>query len=144
MSLVIIKGTPTITWGSSNTLGAPAGAIVESARLTPKNGAPIEIEDNNGIASNLVILRDGFNAKVSVLYDSTKTWPVEGANVGLNVTVNGANANSYPFGEGNGAVGAANGLVTYYCSCVSVEPAYARKKEMMIDINLAYRPNITP
>lgn len=143
MSLTIIKGTPTITWGTSNMLGAPAGAIVESARFTPKNGSPIEIEDNNGIASNLILLRDGFNAKVSCLYDGSKTWPVEGANVALTAQINGATANSYPFGEGNAAT-YANNAVTYYCSVVSVETNYHRKKEGMIELNLSYRPNVTP
>lgn len=143
MSNVVIKGTPTIKWGTSNTLGAPAGAIVESARLTPKNGSPIEIEDNDGIAAVLVQLRDGFNGKVSCLYDAAKEWPVEGANVAFTVAINGANANSYPFGEGN-AANCANGVVTFYCLCASIEPAYQRKKEQMIDLNLVYRPNVTP
>lgn len=143
MSLIIIKGSPTITWGTSNTLGAPAGAIVESARITPKNGSPIEIEDNNGIAANLVILRDGFNAKIACLYDGSKSWPVEGANVALTASVNGASANSYPFGEGNAA--SINGnTITYFCSLVSIEPSYHRKKEEMIELNLAYRPNVSP
>lgn len=143
MSLIAIKGIPTITWGSANTLGAPAGAIVESARLTPKHGSPIEIEDNNGIAANLVILRDGFNARVSCLYDASKVWPVEGANVAFTMTMNGATANSIPFGEGNAA--AVNGnTVTYYCSLQSIEPSYHRKKEEMIELNLVYRPNVNP
>jgi hypothetical protein len=143
MSLIIIKGSPTVTWGASNTLGAPAGAIVESARFTPKNGSPIEIEDNNGIAANLVLLRDGFNAKVACLYDGSKSWPVEGANVALTAAVNGASANSYPFGEGS-AASCANGVVTYYCALISIEPTYHRKKEEMIELNLAYRPNVSP
>ena len=143
MSLIVIKGQPSIVWGTSNTLGAPAGAIVESARLTPKNGSPIEIEDNNGIAANLVILRDGFNAKVTCLYDSSKTWPVEGANVAFNVAYNGASANSNPFGEGNAA--SVNGnTITYFCSLTSIEPSYQRKKEEMIELNLVYRPNVSP
>jgi hypothetical protein len=143
MSLIVIKGSPTIIWGTSNTLGAPTGAIVESARLTPKNGAPIEIDDNNGITANLVILRDGFNARVSCLYDGSKSWPVEGANVAFTAAINGAAANSYPFGEGS-AASYSNGAVTYYCSVVSIEPHYQRKKEEMIELNLAYRPNISP
>jgi hypothetical protein len=145
MSLIAIKGTPSIVWGSPNALGAnaPMGAIVESARLTPKNGSPIEIEDNSGIAANLVILRDGFNGKISALYDGSKTWPVEGANVAFNVAWNGANANAMPFGEG-AAASYANGIVTYYCSLISIEPSYQRKKELMVDLNLVYRPNVTP
>ena len=143
MSLVIIKGLPAITWGSGNALGAPSGAIVESARLTPKNGSPIEIEDNSGIAANLVVLRDGFNGKVSSLYDANKAWPVEGANVGFNLQTNGVNANSYPFGEGNAATVSGN-TVTYYCTLASIEWSQNRKKEAMIDLNLVYRPNVSP
>jgi hypothetical protein len=144
MSLVIIKGIPAITWGSGGALGGPAGAIVESYRLTPKNASVVgEIEDNSGLAANLVFLRDGFNAKLNCLYDGNKAWPVEGANVGLNLAINGANANSYPFGEGN-AASFANGVVTYYCTVASIEPAGQRKKEEMIELNLIYRPNVSP
>ncbi len=146
MSNLTIKGTPSIVWGTANTLGntAPAGAIVESLRLTPKNGSPIaDIEDNNGASANLVLLADGFAGKVSCLYDNAKSWPVEGANVALVIPYMGANANAIPFGAGNAASYASN-AVTYYCTLVSVEPNFTRKKEAMIDLNLAYRPNVSP
>lgn len=147
MSLVIIKGVPSIIWGTSNTVGTnmPAGATVESLRLTPKNGSPIEIEDNNGLAENMVLLRDGFNGKISALYDSSKTWPVEGANVGLVIPYTGAAANAIPFGESTVSSAVYNtNAVTYYCTLISIEPNYTRKKEAMIDFNLAYRPEIAP
>ena len=144
MSLISIKGVPSIVWGSGGALGAPAGAIVESAKLTPKNGGPVaDIEDNSGLSAALVFLRDGFNGDIRCLYDANKTWPVEGANVGFNLAINGANANSYPFGEG-AAASYANGVVTYYCTMASITPEYARKKEEMIQLNLVYRPNVSP
>jgi hypothetical protein len=141
MALVQIKGTPAIVWGASGILGAPAGAIVDSLQLTPKNGEPIEIEDSSGLAAVEVLLRDGFNAKVNCLYDSGKNWPIEGANAALAIPYAGAAANSIPFGEGNGAVYAAN-AVTFTCLVASVSPVYTKKKEAMIDLNLTYRPNV--
>jgi len=138
----IIKGISTIVWGSGNVLAAPAGAIVDSLSLTPKNGSPIEIEDNNGLAAVEVILQDGFNAKVSCTYDDAKSWPVEGANVGLAVRYNGASANAIPFGAGNGA-SFANGVVTYTCLVAAApEVTYGRKKEATIKFNLSYRPGV--
>ncbi|MGA3266834.1 MAG: hypothetical protein ABSE16_08425 [Verrucomicrobiota bacterium] len=143
MALVQIKGTPAIFWGASGILGAPAGAIVDSLQLTPKNGEPIEIEDSNGLAANEVLLRDGFNGKISCLYDASKLWPVEGANAALAIPFNGAGANAIPFGESsvNGAV-YANNAVTYTVLVASVSPVYAKKKEAMIDLNVTYRPNV--
>ena len=144
MANLTIKGTPSIVWGSSNTLGAPAGAIVESLRLTPKNGSPIaDIEDNNGASANLVLLADGFHGKISALYDNAKTWPTEGANVAITIPYLGANANAVPFGQG-AAAKYANNAITYYCTLTSIEPSFARKKEETIDLNLEYRPNVTP
>lgn len=143
MALLKITGNGTIVWGGGGILSAPAGAIVESLQLTPKNGEPIEIEDNTGLALVEVLLRDGFDAKISCLYDNAKAWPVEGANAALAIPFNGAAANAVPFGEGNAAT-VANGVVTYTCLVCSVSPAYAKKKEALIDINLRYRPQISP
>ena len=140
MALKIIKGIGTIVWGAGGILAAPAGAIVDSLQLTPKNGEPIEIEDSDGITAVEVILRDGFNGKASILYDQAKTWPIEGANVALAVPYNCA-ANSVPFGESNSAV-VANGVVTYTCLVASISPAYKKKGEAMIDLNVTYRPNV--
>ena len=142
MALKVIKGIGTIVWGTGGILAAPAGAIVDSLQLTPKNGEPIEIEDNDGLAAVEVLLRDGFNGKITCLYDAAKTWPVEGANAALAIPYNGASANAIPFGEGNGAA-YANGVVTYTTLVASVSPAYAKKKEAMIDIAVTYRPNVT-
>lgn len=141
MGLTQIKGIATIVWGTGGILSIPAGAIVESLQLTPKNAEPIEIEDNNGIAAIEVLLRDGFNAKAALVYDSAKTWPVEGANCTLAVGWNGSAANAIPFGEGNSASWA-NGVVTYTCLIASVSPTYAKKKEQMVDFNLTFRPNV--
>lgn len=137
----------TIAWGTGGLLGnsIPSGAIVQSVKLTPKNGSPIEIEDNDGITAIEVVLRDGFNGKFTTLYDNNKTWPVEGANCSLALNWNGASANAIPFGEA-GANGGnatyANGVATYVCLIASISPAYERKKEMMVDWDVTYRPNV--
>ena len=137
MALRQVKSGSTVTtiaWGTGGVLGntIPSGSIVQSVKLTPKNGAPIEIEDNDGITAVEVILRDGFNAKASTLYDNAKTYPVEGAN-------------AIPFGEpgaNGGTANVANGVVTYTVLVVAMGPAYEKKKEMMIDWDLTYRPNV--
>ena len=141
MALKIIKGSGTIVWGTGGSLAAPAGGIVDSLQLTPKTGEPSEIEAGDGIAAVEVILRDGFNGKAAVLYDQAKTWPIEGANANVAIPFNGANANAVPFGESNQAT-VANGIVTYVCLVASVSPAYKKKGEAMVDINLTYRPNV--
>ena len=144
MSLKIIKGIGTIVWGAGSILAAPAGAIVDSLQLTPKNAEPIEIEDSDGLCAFEVLLRDGFNGKASVLYDATKVWPVEGANVGLAVPYN-TNANTALFGEGSANAGTAvtaNGVTTYTCLVASVSPAYKKKGEAMVDLSLTYRPGV--
>jgi len=150
MALRQVKSGSTVTtiaWGTGGVLGntIPSGSIVQSVKLTPKNGAPIEIEDNDGITAVEVILRDGFNAKASTLYDNAKTYPVEGANATLALNWNGANANAIPFGEpgaNGGTANVANGVVTYTVLVVAMGPAYEKKKEMMIDWDLTYRPNV--
>ena len=143
MSLKIVKGG-TIVWGTGNIAGnaIPAGAIIDSIQLTPKNGAPIEIEDNDGLAWSEVVLRDGFNAKVAAIYDDSKNWPIAGANAALAIAFKGSSANAIPFGEGNGAA-FANGVVTYTCLIASdPELGYNKKKEATISYNLTYRPNV--
>ena len=142
MALKQIKGIGTIVWGTSGLLNAPAGAIVQTLSLTPKNGEPIDIEDNDGIAAVEVLLRDGFNGKVGVLYDANKSWPIEGANAVLNIPFNGANPNAIPFGEGNQA-SYANGVVSYTVLVASVAPAFAKKKEGMMEYAVTYRPNVS-
>jgi hypothetical protein len=146
MPLRQIKGIGTIVWGTGGIAGGangvPAGALIESITITPKNGEPIEIEDNDGLAAIQVILRDGFDAKVNVMYDGAKVWPQAGGNAALAISFNGANANAIPFGEGNGAT-YANGVVTYTCGVVA-DPQlnYAKKKEGLMEFPLRYRPNV--
>lgn len=126
-----IKGLTTIVWGTNNSLGAPAGAIVESISLTPKNGEPIaDIENNDGASATLVLLKDGFTAKVGVVFDSAKAWPDWGDNVGLTLPTVGGNANAAP--------------TTFCCICVDDVPALARKKEASLEISLVYRPGVAP
>lgn len=146
MALRQIKGLGTIVWGTGGVLNAPAGAILESISLTPKNAEPIEIEDNDGITAFEVLLRDGFNGKISAMYDATKSWPICGANASLAIPFNGAAANTIPFGEpgtNGGTATYANGVVTYTVLIAS-EPTlnYAKKKEGMIEYNVTYRPNV--
>ena len=143
--MVIIKGTPAIVWGTGSTLGGAnslGGCVVDSLQLTPKNGEPIDIEGNDGMTSNLVLLVDGFNAKASVMYDSSKQYPGEGANAAITIGFNGL-ANAVPFGASsvNGTV--VNGSsVTYTVLVASISPAYKKKGELMVDFNLVYRPNV--
>jgi hypothetical protein len=144
MPLKQIKGIGTIVWGAGSVLsgGIPAGAIIDSLQLTPKNGEAIEIEDNDGVCAVEVLLRDGFNGKASILYDAAKSWPVEGANCAVAMNWNGANANAIPFGESNCNMASyANGVVTYTCLITSVSPAYKKKGEKMVDFAITYRPN---
>lgn len=150
MSLRQIKtGTNvgTIAWGTGGVMGngIPAGSIIPSIKLSPKNSGPIEIEDNDGLTAVEVLLRDGFNGKFPTLYDNGKSYPVEGANCALALNFNGANANAIPFGEpgaNGGAATVANGVVTYTCFIVALSPAYEKKKEMYIDWDVTYRPNV--
>jgi hypothetical protein len=125
----IVKGITTIVWGTGNMLSNIAGAIVDSIQITPKNGGPLfEIENNDGATVSAGLLVDGFDAKVSVVYDSAKAWPVEGANSTLTMPVATGNANA--------------AATAYKCLVVSQAPAPARKKEMMLEINLMYRPGM--
>jgi len=147
MGNVNIKGSPAIVWGTGNvmnsaTANAFAGAVVESLSITPKNAEPIEIEGNDGTACNEIILLDGFNAKANVLYDSSKVWPIEGANATLALPYSaGANTALFGAGTGNG-VTIANGVATYTVLVASVAPGLKRKGEATLDISLTYRPNV--
>ena len=83
MPAIIKKGTPAIHWGTSNqaNINAATGCIVESFKVSDKNGSPIEIEDNDGYAAVLVMHDGEFDADLSVMYDSNKTWPAKGDTV---------------------------------------------------------------
>jgi hypothetical protein len=130
MPTAIIKGITTIVWGTSNTLNAPAGAIVDSIRITPKNGAPIEIEDNAGFAAIAVLLDDGFDAAMTCVYDMNKAWPNIGDN--LKLALPGWTGSNNATTNYNGFVGA------------TPEVDMARKREATIAYKFIYRPGITP
>lgn len=122
----IIKGITTIRWGSASTIGTPSTVIVQSGRITPKNGAPIEIEDMNGFTNTLVFLDDGFDADLDVMYDTALTWPAVADTVALTLP----------------KIGAVGGTQAYNCFMASFPPMnIERKKEAMITIKLIYRPN---
>lgn len=111
-------------WGTDDVLtdAAFSSAIVIRMTATPKNGDPIEIEGNQGFAAALVILNDGFNATVEVLYDSAIVWPEEGDTVQL----------QRPLDEAPLA-----------CLLTSIEQGAERKKEATLTLKLLYRPDIT-
>jgi hypothetical protein len=78
----IQKGRATILWGTGNILNnSISGAIVDSITITPKNGEPTEIEDNDGFTDSEVILAGEWNADISVVFDSAKVWPDAGDNI---------------------------------------------------------------
>lgn len=124
-----LSGTTTILWGTEGSL---SGAVVESLSITPKNAGPIgEIEDGNGATVANIMLDDGFDAKVTCLFDKAKTWPTLGAAVTLAIP---------PYNGGLGTV-AAN---TACFVSGNHEISMTRKKEATITLNLRYRPGITP
>ena len=128
MGTPIKKGVTTIQWGSGSVLGTPSGSIVESITLTPKNGKPIEIDDNDGFAATLVVLQDGFDAEVTCLYDTSKVYPKDGDAVNLTVpTITGAATQT-----------------AYACTCTGF-PGWTvtRKKEAVIKFHLTYRPGVS-
>ena len=92
MPAIIKKGTPAIHWGTSNqaNVSAATGCIVESFKVSDKNGSPIEIEDNDGYAAVLVYHDGEFDCDLSVMYDSNKTWPAKGDTVVLQLPKVGA------------------------------------------------------
>lgn len=120
----VLKGVTTVVWGTLSKLSAPAGAIVDAIDITPKNPNPIqEIENGDGAAVTDVMLDDGFDAKVTCVYDSAKTWPVTNGSVTL--TVPGKPGSPFTcFVTGDPQI------------------TLGRKKEAMISFNLRYRPGI--
>lgn len=141
MSSPTIKGLTTIVWGTNPGPNSPAGAIVETLRLTPKNGSPIEIEDNNGFAAAAVMLDDGFDAALTCLYDANKAWPGASNNVTLQVpqwsSYNGTN-----FAGGNMGGNVTN-WASYNCFVgAAPEVDLSRKREATIAYKIVYRPGI--
>lgn len=119
-----IKGLTTIKWGSSGsvTTAALTNAIVARMSASPKNGAAIEIEDNDGFAKAMVLLDDGFDATLECVYDSAITWPAVGATVTLQRPQDATALN---------------------CLLASIESVHERKKEAMLTLKLHYRPGVT-
>jgi hypothetical protein len=121
-----LKGITTIKWGSGASMGTPSTALVQSGRITPKNGMPVEIEDNNGFTAALVFLPDGFDAEVTMMYDTALTWPGQSDTVVLTLP----------------KWGAAGGTQAFNCF-VAADPSIdiERKREATISYKLIYRPN---
>lgn len=101
--------------------GGLQGTVVESGTFSPKNAAAIEIEDNDGFALSAVVLDDGFDAKLQVLFDSALTWPSAGDTVLLKRPRDAA---------------------PLACLLTSIEDAVTRKKEATLSLALSYRPGI--
>lgn len=124
------KGIATIGWGAggANLLASPAGAIIDSVQITPKSPGPIaEIQDINGATVALGYLSDGFDAKVSCVYDTNKAWPAEFANVNIQLPVLDGNVPSNK---------------TFLTTLATNPLTFARKKEVMIELTLNYRPGV--
>jgi len=121
MPTAIIKGLTTIKWGTGGTSSGLASAIIVRGAFTPKNGAPIDIEDGDGFSKALVLLDDGFDAKVECLYDSAITWPVVGATVALKRPTTATEVN---------------------CLLASIEDSVERKREATLSMSIHYRPGI--
>lgn len=127
-----LKGLTTIIWGTNPGMNTVGGAIVETLRVTPKNGSPIEIEDNNGFAAIAVLLDDGFDASTTCVYDANKSWPNIGANVMLQLP-------SWTSNMGGNVTAWSN----YNCFVgATPELDLARKREATISHKLIYRPGI--
>lgn len=133
MGAVTIKAADNIAivWGTENSanLGANTvgGTLIETLSVTPKNGEPIDIEGGAGFAKIQVLVDDGFNARMTAVYDSTKVLPAKGANVVL---------------VGPKADGANNGTQNYNCTFWTWGFTKSRKKEKMIELFITHRPDI--
>lgn len=121
-----IKGLTTIKWGTSGRLteAAYTNAVVVRMTLTPKNGAPIDIEDNDGFSKALVYLDDGFEATVECLYDTAITWP---STLGSAVNLKRPHPNAE---------------AALVCGLAAIEQAAERKKETTLTLKLVYRPGV--
>lgn len=124
------SGNIAIVWGTTNAANGGNnsifGMLIETLTITPKNGDPIDIENGDGFAAIQVGLKDGFNAKATGVYDTTKIMPAEGQNI----TFVG------PKQDGN------SGTANYNCTFWSWGLSKSRKKETMVDVNFTYRPVI--
>jgi hypothetical protein len=73
-----IKGTiTTIRWGTTIASQATpfSTAIIKSIRASRLGGEPTKIEDNDGFTTIVVGLADGDRCEVTVVDDTSKTWP---------------------------------------------------------------------
>ncbi len=124
----IIKGVSTIVWGTEGQLGSPAGAIVESISITPKNPSGIgQVENGDGAGVADILLDDGFDAKISCIYDASKAWPITGATVTLTIPKLGG-----------------TGMFAYTGYVTGMpEVNTSKKKEATISFTVRYRPGIT-
>jgi hypothetical protein len=125
------SGNIAIVWGTIGGLNAannqhmPAGMIVETLTVTPKNADPIDIEDGDGFAALQVGCKDGWNGKATAVYDANKVLPAEGSTIVV-VVPNQGNA------------GTTNANATFW----SWGFTKSRKKEKMIELSFTNRPLI--
>lgn len=118
---VTIKNLSTIKWGTGDVAGAPfATAIVETISGTDSSATPIFIQDNEGLDKVAIILNNGYDFNLTVLYDSAISWPAKGAQLTLTVP----------------------GLGAKTCYVSSIEPTLARGKEQTIQVRCFQRTNI--
>lgn len=121
MPTPIIKGLTTIRWGTGGVATGLTTAVVTRGSFTPKNAGPIDIEDGDGFSKALVLLDDGFDARIECLFDSAITWPTIGATVALKRPRDAAPIN---------------------CLLASIEETTERKKEATISMSIHYRPGV--
>jgi hypothetical protein len=128
MSTPTIKpsGNIAILWGTDNAMNTPSGALIDTLQLTPKNGAPIEIEGNQGFTAIQVGLRDGFDARATCVYDANKAYPKEGDTVIL----------VGPKQDGN------SGTTNYNCTFWAWQFGRAKKGQATIELMFTHRPDI--
>lgn len=71
-----------IVWGSSNAVNTGLkGTLIDSMSLTPKNGAPVDIETGEGLSAIQVLIGDGFDGRAKATYDSNIAALSAGANI---------------------------------------------------------------
>lgn len=143
MASVKLQGVPTMVWGvggldanGNSGLGNTFnGQIIESVSVKPVNGAPIEVEADQGFTKAAVFLDNGFDADVRLTIDGSKTYPTT---MGTKVVIklpSLANVNSHLTAN----------WASYNCMLRSALPFdLSRKKEGMVTVPVMYRPDIDP
>jgi hypothetical protein len=129
---VIKAGNIAIVWstangaaGSANAL--PTGAVIETISVTPKNAEPLDINGSDGFSAILVGLDDGFNARVTFVYDANRPLPAFGDPVTLVV----------PRRDGN------NGTANINCIAWGHSFNRSRNDVAKVELNITYRPHVT-